>query len=199
MPTILKPIVIRIRVRRLGLSIFMKIRIRMDFFAQALIRASFFNDKKSDHFVKHGGMSYQILVIGIANNNLSHCSCQKICANTNVLEVHGAAADVCHEEAALEDQEKGKRGDVPLVFRGVVYVEVRRSALALSSLMTLKGIFSCSIPTTFSLRSSEAMRSFLFSAFFHEAVFILTFFSYRPLFAIECCVFRSSTKEEEEK
>ena len=144
-------------------------------------------------------MSYQILVIGIANNNLSHCSCQKICANTNVLEVHGAAADVCHEEAALEDQEKGKRGDVPLVFRGVVYVEVRRSALALSSLMTLKGIFSCSIPTTFSLRSSEAMRSFLFSAFFHEAVFILTFFSYRPLFAIECCVFRSSTKEEEEK
>ena len=149
-------------------------------------------------------MSYQFLrpkigLIGTANNNLSHCSCQKICANTNVLEVHGAAADVCHEEAALEDQEKGKRGDVPLVFRGVVYVEVRRSALALSSLMTLKGIFSCSIPTTFSLRSSEAMRSFLFSAFFHEAVFILTFFSYRPLFAIECCVFRSSTKEEEEK
>ena len=49
-----------------------------------------------------------VVVVATANYNLPHCSCQKICANTNVLEVHGAAADICHEEAALEDQEKGK-------------------------------------------------------------------------------------------
>ena len=55
-------------------------------------------------------------LIGITNNNLPHCSCQKICANTNVLEVHGAAADICHEEAALEDQEKGEGGTYPSFF-----------------------------------------------------------------------------------